>query len=383
MTSLRLLWIVVASLASSLVLANTAEQTQLEAIKAEIATLTARIQDEQQQRDIDVKALMQADELLAKQSSALQATARQITRVQEEEAALQARFSHLLVELAQQREHLAEQVIATWKLGRQHYLKFLLRQDDPARLSRMLAYYDYFNQARVAAIEALRDATRELDEVGAALAFEQQQLQALGLQQEQQLVDLEASREIQLQLIAHWNAAIGTSEEQLIQLRENATALDLLISQIDLAIPPNFRLTGETPFANRKGRLLWPVEGQISKGFGQTLVGEVLLDGVIIALSEGTPVRVVHPGRVLFADWLRGYGMLVIVEHDAGYLSLYGYNQQLMKQVGDRVLAGEVVALSGRSGGQQQASLYFAIRKDARSLDPAQWCVAMSTGQIG
>ena len=359
------------------------EQQQLEAIKTDIARLTAQLQEEQQQRDLEVKALREADALIATQSANLQATAQQIDQVAEKTAALEARFSDLLEQLALQREHLAEQVVATWKIGRQHYLKFLLRQDDPAQLSRMLTYYDYFNRARIAAIDEIRLATRELDEVSAALQAERHQLETLQLQQEHQLAELEESRLMQMQMIAHWNRTIGSNEAQLEQLQQDAASLDQLIRQIDLAIPPQFRLAAETPFASRKGALLWPVEGSISKGFGQTLVGDLLLDGVILALPEGTPVRAVHPGRVLFADWLRGYGMLVIVEHDAGYLSLYGYNQQILKQVGDPVLAGEVVALSGRSGGQQQASLYFAIRKDARSLDPAQWCVAMPTRRTG
>ena len=125
------------------------------------------------------------------------------------------------------------------------------------------------------------------------------------------------------------------------------------------------------------------MKGRLKKRFGERLSGGVKLEGVVIALAEGEPVRAVHAGTVVFSDWLRGYGMMVIIEHDNGFMSLYGYNQRLMKAVGDQVDAGEMISLSGSSGGQQQASLYFAIRKGADSMNPAKWCRAISRGRVG
>lgn len=359
------------------------DELELQEIKQQIAALTAQIQLEQQQRDADVKLLRNADERISHQSAMLYETEVKIDRLRLSSEQLEERIVPLQQQLERQREHLSHQVVSTWRMGRQQYLKLLLNQDDPVRLSRILSYYKYLNRARVDTINAIAESYRELKALNAALSEERELLQLSRADQNRILAELEQARAEQKQIIEHWNETIGSNERRLQKLSEDAKALDQLVKQIDKAIPSEFRKTSGAAFAQMKGSLNWPAHGRFLKHFGEQLSGGVPLEGAILALPEGRAVRAVHEGTVVFADWLRGYGMMMIIEHDAGYMTLYGYNQRLLKAVGDRVHGGEIVSLSGSSGGQQNASLYFAIRKGADSMNPAQWCRAASKEKVG
>ncbi|OOZ12278.1 hypothetical protein BOW25_08930 [Solemya velum gill symbiont] len=359
------------------------EQLELEAVKAKIGHLTQQLQDEQQQRDTDVRLLKETDEKISQQSAQLSRTGEEITAVRARTEKLEERLGPLREQLTNQQQHLAQQVSASWRMGRQQFLKLLLKQDDPARLSRILTYYGYLNRARIGIIDEIRLSYEQLQEVNLALATQRESLESHLSEQARLVSLLQEARVEQQQIVDHWNNSIGSNQQQLEQLAKDAEDLNQLLASIDKAIPEEFRKLGSAGFATLKGKLVWPVSGKITRKYGEKLSGGVVLEGLVISLPEGKPVRSVHGGMVVFADWLRGYGMMVIVEHDSGFMTLYGYNQELLKQVGDKVEAGETIGLSGRSGGQKKGSLYFAVRRGERAMNPTHWCRAVSKGKVG
>ncbi|MFO7706039.1 MAG: peptidoglycan DD-metalloendopeptidase family protein [Halopseudomonas sp.] len=283
----------------------------------------------------------------------------------------------LQLALQEQEQQIVRQIRTAYMSGQQDYLKLVLNQDDPARVARMMRYYEYVSRARVTemsrytdTLEQVRLASASIAEQQAALHRDREQLAAnqQGLQAEQ------ASR---TKLLAGLQ---GRSQSQSDKLKSAETAragLQKLIKSIDEAIVSIPTPAGSLPFAQAKGKLPLPVQGRIEARFGSQRGDDARLkwDGVLIASQQGSNVHAVHGGRVVFADWLRGSGLLLILDHGAGYLSLYGHNQSLLKDVGSWVQPGEVISTVGTSGGLSSSSLYFSIRHQGRALDPAAWCM--------
>jgi len=295
--------------------------------------------------------------------------------------------------------------------GQQEYLKLLLNQQNPEKFSRTLTYYDYLSQARLEQLATFNETLRQLANVEQDIANQQNQLneqksaldgrreQLAEARKERQLAlaklnkDLSA-RDQKLKARQQEQAQLGnvlkTIEATLArQAREAAEArkLELAAEQArlkgDKASPgangPLVSSSGATyggNFASARGKLPWPVDGRLAARFGTARGGDerTKWDGVLISAGAGSQVHAVHGGRVVFADWLRGAGLLVILDHGNGYLSLYGHNQSLLKDAGQIVKAGEAIATVGTSGGQNTPALYFAIRQQGRPSDPAQWC---------
>ena len=243
-------------------------------------------------------------------------------------------------------------------------------------MGRVVAYYDYLNRARSRRIARLERDLGALEAVQVRIAEEKAELEQARAEQARKKAALEAGRKERRQVVVRLEARLEDKGEQLESMLADKAELEKLIKALRRAlddIPPE---VGQTePFAKRRGRLPWPVEGPIAKRYGAPRsVGGLRWQGVVIRAGAGEAVHTVSHGRVAFADWLRGYGMLLIVDHGDGFMSLYGHNQSLLKEAGDWVQAGEVVAMVGSSGGRQRDGLYFEIRKDGRPRDPARWC---------
>ncbi|SCZ65070.1 murein hydrolase activator EnvC family protein [Thiohalomonas denitrificans] len=296
----------------------------------------------------------------------------QLLKLQE----LEAERTELNATVNTQRDRLAEQVRSAFTTGRQEYLKILLNQEDPAAIGRMLTYYDYLNRARSERIQALLTTLERLEAVRVEIADESRRLDRLRTQQQQQREQLEASRGERQTIIAALARDIRDKDERLEQMRADREELERLLRALAKAladIPPE---AGDfQPFGKLRGQLKWPSEGRILAGFGSPR-GQTgsRWQGVLIDGNEGQPVQSVARGRVAFAEWLRGYGLLVIVDHDDGYMTLYGHNESLYKEAGDWVEAGEIIAALGSTGGQERTALYFEIRHDGRPKDPVSWC---------
>ncbi|UCE89874.1 MAG: peptidoglycan DD-metalloendopeptidase family protein [Pseudomonadota bacterium] len=298
-------------------------------------------------------------------------------------AARQARLAELRgeqrrhrSELSEQRELLVQQVQAAYAIGRQEYMKLVLNQEDPAVVGRVFAYYDYFNRARSARIEQALGTLTRLGELERDIEVENAKLRELSKRQQRARVALESSRRARELAVSRLTSAIHNKGEELTRMLESERQLGKLLNAIQEVMPDIPEQPGkQMVFARQKGKLTWPTKGKVRALYGKRRAeGNVKWNGIIISAGEGTDVHAVSHGRVAYADWLRGYGLLLIVDHGDGYMSLYGHNQSLYKETGDWVEAGELVASVGASGGQRSAGLYFEIRHNGRPTNPLKWC---------
>ncbi len=290
-------------------------------------------------------------------------------------ADLKRRQRRLEGSMALQRDYLAGQIRAAYLMGRQEYLKILLNQQDPATVGRVSTYYDYLNQARSERIGAISHTINELKQVKQQVGVEAERLEVLRQQQLQEKRSLVASRKQRASVVAQLKGEISSKDKQLERMVRNEQQLQALIQALVEAledIPPD---AGNRPaFGKLKGKLLWPAKGALMARYGSEKAGKLRWQGVMIAAPEGHKVKAVSHGRVAFSDWLKGYGLLVIIDHGDGYMSLYGHNQSLYKETGDWVEKDEVIATVGNSGGFDKTALYFEIRQNGRPTNPARWC---------
>lgn len=276
--------------------------------------------------------------------------------------------------LSAERQQLARQIRSAYMAGRSDYIKLLLNQEDPARVGRVLAYHDYYNRARTETIRTISDKVNLVNELKNTLQKELAALETLKERQLERSINLAESREYRESILAELQEYITTQGDELKVLRENEQQLSQLLNELDQREDSILFFEDIPPFDTLKGALVWPVEGKLLNSFGSSRGKNLEWKGVRIGTDIGREVRAVHTGKVVFAGWFRNLGLLIILDHGDEYMSLYGYNQTLLKKPGDWVLAGETIALSGDSGGQHTAGVYFEIRHQGKPLNPAIWC---------
>jgi len=259
--------------------------------------------------------------------------------------------------------------------GQQEPVKLLLNQRDPGQTGRVLVYYQYFGRARASQIAAIDAHLADLARLDAELAAEEERLAALEARQKGELTRLTDARERRGRALVSLDTESKNRAKELERLREQQGGLEKLVRELRRALEraPKFPTDSKDAFAKLRGRLTWPVAGRLAASYGQTRAGGVKWDGMLLTGVQGSPVRAVYHGRVVYADWLSGLGLLIIVDHGDGYLSLYGHNERLYKDVGERVTAGDTIATLGDSGGRPRPELYFEIRKGGRPVDPRPW----------
>ena len=285
------------------------------------------------------------------------------------DAALAARRAELQNESAE----LSAQLRAAYMGGSQERLRLLLNQNDPATLGRLMAYYRYLNDYRAGNIEVVAAAIRDLAKLQSEIAAEEARLEAIAARRAEELATLAAAQDDRRELLASLRQRMASEDREIKRLAAQEADLSRLIDELT-SILSDYPIRSEEPFSRYKGRLTWPVAGTLLHDFGQPRVdGRVTWNGVVLAAPRGREVRSVYHGRVVFADWLAGLGLLVIVDHGEGYMSLYGYNETLLKDAGDWVAPGDVIATVGDSGGQPQAGLYFELRQGTRPVNPRSW----------
>src|SRR5690606_22065978 len=242
----------------------------------------------------------------------------------------------------------------------------------PARAGRMFAYYSYFGRARADRIASIEAHVAEIAALDAQLQAEEERLVALEAQQKEQVAQLEAARAERGKALAALDAASRSRAAKLEDLRSQQAGLEKLVRDLRRALE-RFPVDPTAAFAKLRGKLAWPTTGRIVATYGSARAGAIKWDGMMIATARGAPVRSVASGRIAYADWLPGLGLLVIVDHGGGYLSLYGHNDQLYKAVGERVAPGDTIAAAGDSGGRSRPELYFEIRRGGKPIDPRPW----------
>ena len=347
---------------------------KLDTVRAEIRALTEQQRAASGERDEAARALREKDVALGTVARDVHALDERMAAQQQQVDALDAQRAKLDVKLKAQREALAGLLRSAYALGHGEELKLLLQQDDVAAISRVLAYHRYFQRAQVAQIERLLGDLRQLADVQTAIRSATAELVATREARSAEGVKLEAERTARADLLAQVEAKLKDQGARIALLGRNESELTSLIERLrDVFADIPKQLTGEEPFASQRGRLAWPLQGKVVSAFGASDESGRRSSGLLLAAKTGSAVHAVSHGRVAFADWLRGYGLLLIVDHGDGYLSLYGCNEALLKDVGDWVNAGETIATSGASGGQKAAGLYFELRAKGQAVDPRAW----------
>jgi septal ring factor EnvC (AmiA/AmiB activator) len=281
----------------------------------------------------------------------------------------------LLGEQRSEKKHIAQQVRAAYQLGGQSNLKLVLNQSDPEIVSRLLKYHDYFLAAHTSKISSYLANIDRLDAVEPQILSNTLALQQKRSQLQNRFDQLKEKQSERKRTLARLNETIENKDQELQKLARDREHIESLMSEIVETVGSRGTFNNDAPFSNLRGKLPWPAAGNIAHRFGSDRIpGKMKWDGVVIRATAGSPVRAIHHGRVVFADYLRGHGLLIIVDHGSGYMSLYAHNESLKKAVGNWVEAGEVIASVGNSGGQQQAGLYFEIRQNGRPTNPDGWC---------
>ena len=350
-------------------------RSKLEQLQGDIKRVGEEISADSARRNSLQQELREAELNLGRLQKEMAANQRALVASQEELTELQQQRGELEQARDAQQARIALELKTAWQLGQQGQVKVLLNQESPHTVARAMAYYRYFFKARNDLVANYRETLGELQAVELRIAGTLDQLagqQAMLEEQQAQLVTAQASRE---KTVASLNDSIQSKAEQLKQMEQNRRELESLIAAIekavaDLEVPDDYQ-----PFKSARGKMPWPLAGRPTNNFGKPRnEGKMRWQGVTIPAKEGTRVNAIHHGRVVYADWLRGSGLLVIIDHGDGYMSLYAHNQSLLREVGEWVGAGTPISTVGNSGGQEQPALYFEIRHQGKPTNPAQWC---------
>ena len=349
------------------------KERELEEVREKISDLKQSMDKSARDRDRLTDDLQNAEVAIAEKRLRLQDLERERAWSAKRLAELDAAIAKREAELAVESDHLSAQVRAAYMSGNQEKLKLLLNQRDPAMLGRMMAYYSYFNDYRADNIGAVTARIRELAGMHSEVAAEEARLADLARTRSAELEKLAAAQAQRQTLLTALKERMAAEGREIERLAAQEKDLARLIAELT-SILSDYPITSEEPFSEHRGRLTWPVAGTLLRDFGQPRVGgELKWNGVVLAAPRGREVRSVYHGRVAFADWLAGMGLLVIVDHGEGYMTLYGYNETILKNAGDWVAPGDVIATVGDSGGQSEAGLYFEVRRGTQPLNPRRW----------
>ncbi|MDF2076377.1 murein hydrolase activator EnvC [Ectopseudomonas mendocina] len=385
-------------------------QRQLEAARQDVAELKKLLEKLQQEKSGVQQQLKKTETEMGDLENQVKELQRELKGSEQEVQRLDQEKKKLQSARTEQQRLIAIQARAAYQSGRQEYVKLLLNQQNPEKFSRTLTYYDYLSQARLEQLSAFNETLRQLANVEQEITSHQAQLQAQKAGLDERHAKLAEARKERQQALAKLNRDFASRDQRLKARQQEQVELGRVLKTIEETLARQAREAEEArkralaaqkaeqarpgsqpsgtlvtsgavyggPFASARGKLPWPVDGRLVARYGTPRGGDARTkwDGVLIGAPAGSQVRAVHGGRVVFADWLRGAGLLVILDHGNGYLSLYGHNQSLLKSAGDVVKAGDPIATVGSSGGQDTSALYFAIRQNGRPSDPAQWCRA-------
>jgi septal ring factor EnvC (AmiA/AmiB activator) len=344
-------------------------QSDIKRINREISGASARKNTLQQQ-------LRQAEVQLGKLKRSMTDNHRAVAASTRELATLEKQYAQLELARNQQQARIGIELKTAWQMGQQGQVKVLLSQESPHTVARTMGYYRYFFAARNELLGQYRETISQLEELQQRIADTLAQLETQRHTLEKQQVSLVKAQDNRKLAVANLSASISSKGEQLKQKERDRKELESLVRAIEkavvnLQVPDNYKA-----FNSAKGKMPWPVAGKKpSNRFGKSRnEGKMRWQGVSIPAREGTSVTAIHHGRVVYADWFRGSGLLLIIDHGDGYMSLYAHNQTLLKEVGEWVTASTPVSTVGSSGGQDSAALYFEIRHNGKPTNPASWC---------
>jgi septal ring factor EnvC (AmiA/AmiB activator) len=352
---------------------------ELSQLRSRIQALDQQLARDRGQRDQLLQKIEASEEQLETLGSRLQAQRSATEKQAGQLRKTQAERARAEQQLGAERKQLARQIRAAYVGGLGSDLgggaRLMLQQSEPARLTRLLTYFDYLNRARADVIAGARKKSEALLEVETRQQQEMAQLAAAHARQELTASQLGTARAERLAALARLREKISGGEGRLQELRSGEREIETLITRLRALLADlssDFR--SDQPLARQKGRLPWPLRGKLLARFGTPKAdGKLKWSGLWIAAKEGVPVRVVANGRVAYVGRMQRYGLLAVVEHGDGFYSLYGHNGSVERSTGDTVKAGEVLARAGASGGHEDTGLYFELRKGSQPVNPMDW----------
>jgi septal ring factor EnvC (AmiA/AmiB activator) len=349
--------------------------------EAELRKVNSRIEKVRKSVNADIEKRDKLSAQLRDAELAVQAARRELEDARVQRIASQARLRDLEreqalkeQELAAERGALAGELRTAYVNGREEQLKLLLNQQDPESFGRMLAYYGYFGRARAERIGSIRDKLEHLALLREKIAAETLRLEELEARQERELAALSGAKRKRGQAVAAIEQDIKSKGGEIRRLQSQARSLEKLIADLRKALASK-PVAKQAPFEPLRGKLPWPVQdGRVLARFGQPRAGGSLKwQGMLIGTERGARVRAPFAGRVAYADWLPGMGLMIVLDHGGGYLSLYGHNEEVFKKVGEPVSAGDVIGAVGDTGGHDQPALYFEVRRGREPVNPEIW----------
>lgn len=347
---------------------------QVRALKEEIAEIDEWLADAEEDRSELERTLANAEREISRLTRERRELQEQRQQQARELQQLERQEQELDQSLREQRAALKQQLRGAWMEGKAPAIKVLLNEADPEEIARTMTYYEYLSGDNLRRLETFNETLTELK------ATRQQKLQAQAevirlekqvSERQQSLQQQKANRE---QTLAALKRDISERRDERVTLEADRERLEKLLQEVEEAIASIPSPTETQPFANRRGQLDWPAQGRLVAAFGGSMAqGHLRRNGILLNTGEEAEVRSVHYGRVVFSNWLRGFGMLTIVDHGEGYMTLYGHSSSLLTSPGDWVRAGETIALAGRTGGTQDPALYFELRHNGKPQNPMRW----------
>ncbi|MDG1165386.1 MAG: peptidoglycan DD-metalloendopeptidase family protein [Porticoccaceae bacterium] len=358
---------------SSTVVAGEKQEQQLDNLKRSISNLEKKLEDRGKERNSLQSELKKVELEASKINSNVRRLRNKINMLEAQLKKLSSQERDLQLGIRGQSTAIVEQIAAAYKLGNQEPIKLLLNQEDPQQIARVFRYYDYFLQARTEKIQRYK---QDVDKLAAVIAdIESQKWRLTQSRAELESDKTKLARQVKKRkkTLDNVKVSLRTDKKKLSKLQKERGKLEELLAAVkqaaaDLSLPSNYE-----SFVSRKSKLKWPLKGRVAHSFGNRRSGELLWEGWLISAKAGDAVKAVHHGRVVFSNYLRGFGLLVIVDHSDGYMTLYAHNQELLKDTGDWVQSNEILSRAGDTGGLSKPALYFEIRKDGNPADPKSW----------
>lgn len=353
------------------------DEAQLQALQQRISAIKRDLGARRKERDSVASQLQSLEADIALVQRSLRDLDQRIAGSQTELGSLQVEAGDLEAQRSAQLAYVHAYLRSAQRAGKTSTLKLLLSQNDPALGGRMLRYYRYLSQARLEQLGSFRQTLISMTEVSTDISRTTEELGVQRQQLEAEQSSLARRQRERQALLDELDIELQTGGQELAGLERERAELEALLEELRQSLQALDVGGADTPFGELRGKLPWPVEGRVLHSFGSRHeLGDLRREGVTLGAAAATPVRAVHHGRVVFADWLGNSGQLLIIDHGDGFMTLYAHNQELRKAEGDWVSAGETIATVGNTGGQRDTALYFEIRRNGKAEDPVNWCIA-------
>lgn len=358
------------------VLAEQAEVTpgQIEELKEQIAGIDRWLDKAEQNRSSLERQLSDIEQEISRLTRERRELRQQAEKQQQRLAELREEENSLTQTLESQRESLKNQIKAAWMEGDAPAVKVLLNEIDPDKIARTMTYYEYLSRDTIQRLEAFNATLRQLRETQQEVTEGRVRLARLEEEAAQRQAALSKSKERRESTLASLKEDISNRRGERKELEADRQRLEKLLREVEEAIASIPSPNESQPFGSLRNRLPWPVQGKVTSNYGESYAsGKMRRKGLLISTGEEAEIRAVHYGRVVFANWLRGFGLMTIVDHGDGYMTLYGHSSSLFTSPGDWVEAGQPIAVAGRTGGTRDPALYFEIRQKGKPDNPRRW----------